>query len=60
MASLEGYPEAIYIHKGGQQAVALWPLSLPAGSSAIAPIVYRQAVALQGLIVSQRQFGTEA
>ena len=49
-----------------RQAVALWPVlstsrqqrygpyCLQAGSSAMAPIVYRQAVVIQGLIVSQR------
>ena len=44
----------LYIHKGGQQAVALWPLLSPGGSSAMAPIVYRQAAVVQGLIVSQK------
>ena len=62
MASLEGHSEEIYIYIKGanRQAVALWPLSLQVDSSAMAPIVYRQAAALQGLIVSQRQFRTEA
>ena len=36
-----------------RQAVALWPVLSPGSSSAMAPIVYRQAVVVQGLIVSQ-------